>query len=606
MNLGHNFSKIIRHPLLFYTSIYAVLLIIYSPILLRSLPILNDYDVVITPLSKVSSISEYLKLMFSLKTVDIQPIRDFSHLLDLYLLKHGIFFFHAHNLLCWFLIIFVVSKIFSLISNSRPLAMLVTLLFAFHPALLQSVNLVVGRKHLLAFLFITMATYLLLKAQVQVQQQNSVIAKKWPSTLPAFPTFLLLLTLLYTLSIFSQPITLLWSCWCILFIFLFFHNDSDNKHEHGNKTLYSYTPLLLMLLLMLFNIAANAYYYEHYYAVQFASSKYDGSEEYIYIKLLALGRMFFQLIYPHDFTFLYSSDSLKNWIGLGLLIPFLYILKKRLPLKSLLLWISFSLIPIPILLYRMTQIFYQDAYLLVPSLGFFILLLLLLHSFLPAQKERQRSWAIALFACSIPLFISFCYRTFSELKLLTDGTAYLKNSYEKEPSCRTLFAYAYHTLYAHSVSEGLPLAKKFFSKNCSFYTSAIDNATSEKMLAITIYSDQEIDIESKINSLKKIKDNNIAITVLYHSLILGRNLTKSRHSDSRPKENPLKEITELIKEKWPMSPPTNELIFNLAQKEITQFCKQTNPASKDATKSCLHYEEALCKRFAICKSKQAQ
>jgi hypothetical protein len=153
-----------KKDLWFFPILFSILLVLFWPLFLYHTPINPDYDIVIRPLLTYSSLLEYLQDLFNLKTIDVQPIRDFSHFIDTYLVtKFHLWFFQTHNLIIWFVTVIVIYKILLELQIEKTSARFGVLLLAIHPTLLQSVFLAVGRKHLLSFFFIMVATWFVIK-----------------------------------------------------------------------------------------------------------------------------------------------------------------------------------------------------------------------------------------------------------------------------------------------------------------------------------------------------------------------------------------------------------------------------------------------------------
>src|ERR1035437_9160759 len=125
----------------------------------------------------------------------MQPVRDAAIKLNLVLRdKYGLKTFHVFNFALWIGILFIIDLILRKVFPwLRPMVAPAILLYSVHPVFVGSVAWISASKHLLSAFFILLATWLWLGGR---------------SLIGVF--------IWYVLSIFSQPITILWPIWAWL------------------------------------------------------------------------------------------------------------------------------------------------------------------------------------------------------------------------------------------------------------------------------------------------------------------------------------------------------------------------------------------------------
>ncbi len=126
----------------------------------RSEPIMVDYTLIIEPLKDIRGIIHYFNMLIDGDLYDIQPIRDFSHLFDIWL--ENIFTFNQvgllQNILILFLTSFFIFRI-SLFFLPKKISLFLALIFIFHPLSFNVYVQITSRKHILSFLFFLLSFF---------------------------------------------------------------------------------------------------------------------------------------------------------------------------------------------------------------------------------------------------------------------------------------------------------------------------------------------------------------------------------------------------------------------------------------------------------------
>lgn len=375
-------NKIVKN--IFYNHLYFLLfltfitLILYRSTISTDLILSYDDNVLLGSLAKIKSLPHYIESIINGNILDIQPIRDLSYFLD-FKIKNFIpgYSFHLTNVVIWIAICHLVRKIFSLSSSNYYLIGLLTLIYATSPISANSVAWIAGRKHLLSTLFILCSTYFTIKNQQKSSTRN-----------------IFYITLFYFLSCFSQPINSLWIMWLIYFLY-------SNKKLKKSRYLLITTGTISFI-----SIAVNFYYYKFIYANNVTSmSKFMNYKTLdLGEPLLALGRYFFQCLYPFAaLPTTHYPGSWQNLLGLALLILFIifcfkFLKEKRRSLTSAILYFAFPLILVTL---NMTNIFSSDTYLLNSSIGFYWCCLII---FQDNKRSHFISYMLAFYSIALMLY----------------------------------------------------------------------------------------------------------------------------------------------------------------------------------------------------------
>ncbi len=483
----------------------------YSPILFSEHPVNPDAQFIIPNLLSNSGISSYVENLFSFRTIDVQPTRDLSFVLDISIYQlTGLNSFIWINVLLWWVCGIFLFRVLRIIFGeySEETLFALTLCFLLYPLFSQTVAWGMARKHLLAFLFIMMAT-------------DQWLREKRTSSL------------LYTLSVFSQPITLLWPVWAYI---------------HRPK---SWKIIVPSVLVMLFALYVNFRYYNEspvfrsIYGTK-TNELFDFPE-----KILALGHYFFQLWFPYLLSNTYGLGHWGSLVGLPLAVIFVFfLLKKKADRLFVFSWALFLILPLLIVISQSSSLY--DTYLLVPGAAF----LILLASSLP-KKFSTRFW--------LPLVIIWGGFTFYETWKWRDEFDLTSRSFSNRPDCKTAFQHARSSYESGRLPdrEALSFLLQF---DCSKLSVSAQHAIN---LDASILFYEEGPLEKRISRLKSLSSHGI-----YPHLALAALLIKNQKA-----EDALITLSE-IQNRWG-SVRFREEYISLVSEVILPFCQ------KEALEECL-------------------
>lgn len=343
-----SFSVSLKLPPYFFAALALTLsLLIHLPLLGKAEPLGRDDLALLTPLMNLAGPFEWASAWRQGKIFDLGPVRDLSYLIDL---KIGAFLgfpvFHITQLALWILFLFLASAFLALATSGFLPASAWMLFLSVQPVFASSVAWISARKHLLAAIFCLGASLLLLKGKGD--------------------RFRVRIALLYVLSVLSHPIYLLWPVWAAIWSWA-------NSGETIGKVIRLLLPTAICMPVL---AAANYWYYTQLFPLasgglgKFSSPEDSGPG----IALLSLGRSFFNLVAPISISPVdYYPGAWENLAGIALLAFFLFASWKFLGRKTLFVWGAFFALPLLMLNLRSTRVFLSDTYLLLPSLGIWVL-----------------------------------------------------------------------------------------------------------------------------------------------------------------------------------------------------------------------------------------
>jgi hypothetical protein len=361
-----------------------LVLVTYSVIIFSPHPADPDANIILQNLRSFTGVWDYLKNLFHFQTIDFQPVRDLTLSMDLFFVHYGIHTIVFQNALWWMGCLLIIRRILGLNfpEISREKICWLSAAFAVYPLFTSSVSWGMNRKHLLSFFFILLATRSWMIGTT-FHRRSAIIT--------------------YLLSILSQPITLLWPVFALMW--------SGLKEKR---------KLALLALIFITIAGMNLFYYrsseifQHVYPPK--EMNFDPGET-----ALALGHYVFQLVAPYLLSFRYDLSHWSVLVGLGLFVGLLYFFRKS--ARAQLPWLAFGLLPLAIVLRDPFTL--SDAYLLCPELMLLILavpklikvprLSLLLIIWIPFTSIEASHWR-------------------SRLKLA-------QTSFERRPDCGGAFNY---------------------------------------------------------------------------------------------------------------------------------------------------------------------
>lgn len=465
-----------------------LIFIAYYPLLTAGTSVDPDAQIIIPNLET----GNYFQNLFSLKTIDFQPVRDLTLKLDLWIFNT--FDFRSviwQNFIWWLgccLVIFLILK--KIHQKKSHLPLLLTVIFGVYPLFVPVVGWGMSRKHILSFFFILMATYHLVNRKDLSLKSSLKIAG------------------FFLLSVLSQPITLLWSVWALIYL---------------GKNFPRYA--ILKFLVPSFAVTAvigtiNYIYYQ--YSEVFKHHFESKTSEALNIadKLLALGHYTFQLFFPFQLSFKYELGDYQVLIGLIPLAVILFLCYKFKSFRTLSLeWLSLGFLTLIVILNTPNVL--SDSYLLVPAFT-----LLVVCSFYVK--------AHIVFA---PLLLVLSIYSFFESKNWLDSIQLTKVSFERRPNCRNALNYA--RMNYESFKKGPPEANEYILRyECLKNQGGTDysNATNVNFLGYMFYHEDQIPLEVRIKNLEQFSRTSLIAELTLAGLYIKIN------DDERAK----KTITEIV------------------------------------------------------------
>jgi hypothetical protein len=344
----------------FYFFIIATLLIITHFSLIIHNPLLNyDDHTLIDPILSIHSISDYFKFISIGQIPDVQPVRDLSFFLTGQITPLFSFFnFHSVNLIFWFIALFYAHKILNYFIKNSFWTITLLFFYALSPVSSSSLAWISAQKHVLATMFILMATAYSLRSN-----PKSIIT-----------------AILFSLSVFSQPINILWPFWFFIFKTL----TTKNIRDDIKNIFFFLLPSTIISFIALF--LNTTYYQSTYVRINAGIDKFDPQLANDFgARFLALGRYTFLSLFPFDaLPSPHYIGSIQNIIGLVITVLLFFIAylaykKNRDTLPFL--FLLYFLFPLIAVTYKITRIFCSDTYLLNASFGIYLFIAYSLSSF---------------------------------------------------------------------------------------------------------------------------------------------------------------------------------------------------------------------------------
>lgn len=482
-----------------------------------------DIDSVIIPLTHVEGILDYFKKFIKFEFMDLNPIRDLSHLLDLKissLIKRNVS--AIHNYIIFLGILFLFYKLLEkkIKWETRLLGVLILL---FHPLFFNVISIETWRKHLLSCFFVMLSMNFFL---------NIKESSRWRGTI--------LGNLFFILSLLSQPINLTLPVWLIVIDLFYLKNNFLSTLKRYSFTLMASIGIALL----------NLWYYSTIYT-QYGFFKYNNGD--MGDRLLALGRGITQIVFPVIFASFYSKGSYLNILGLIIFPFFLVLTYKKLEKRDFFLgWIiyfsSFILLNL-----RTTVIFLFDAYLLVSIFAFFYLVLLLI------QKVSIKTQIIF----SLITILLFSFKLYDEGKIRSvDTYTYLNHLYERQPTCNIVNSLLLNFLLQNKTEQLVTIGTESISKNCHLiFVTKKSRTYLGVLISYIFYLDKTRSLPEKIKIIYEKKESGGFDKAMLISLLI----------QTGKKEEAEKEFKKLISMK--SQPLKITLNLNII-KDLDAYCKK--------------------------------
>lgn len=480
-------NKYINNNYFVFAILSAVILLVYSPVWTAHQTMSPDAYFLLPFFDKMHGFSDYINHLIQLKAYDFQPVRDLSLYIDWYVFHHwGTNIFIFHNLLIWTFTCIYSFKILELLRPNldRKLLLLLTLCYAVYPLFCASLAWSIARKHILALFFIVLATYFFL----------NFLKNKNKRDISAMCFF-------YFLSIFSQPIGILWPLWTLIYVYFF-----------SKENLKSFIkPFIILTIIFIIAFVTNYLYYEKstFFAGIFESKTNDAFN--IGFKILAFGNYMYQLFFPYFQVFQYDLNykyTLLGFLNLGIFISAYYLL--NLPWKNFLVWAILGLIPIAVILNTPKLIL--DPYLLIPSV-----FILVISSFM-IEKMRKDLFLVG----AALLLITWGALTFKESKLWTNEIAFGMRNFETRPNCVNARSLA-STLYAKGKIPPETVSQYIIGNQCFGFSTQYNRVEFIVFMSYVAYYENIGTIEEKIKLLNEYSKENFFPKLALAALLISNN-----------------------------------------------------------------------------------
>ncbi|HXH76837.1 MAG TPA: hypothetical protein VNJ08_17845 [Bacteriovoracaceae bacterium] len=456
-----------QNPKTRFLTILLFCFIAYTPVLITPQTISPDAYFILPLFDRMYDLQGYLEYLLALKTIDIQPVRDLSLLIDWKIFKFtGFNSFIFQNVILWVISCFFVTKVLEELFEKLEVRVpfVLGLCYSVYPLFSASIGWSIARKHILAFLFTILATYYLLKFLKSQLTRHLIV-----------------MNLCYFLGIFSQPIGILWPLWAFSYVY-FYKKESWPVFKKG-----------FAFVILSFIVGFTIQYIYYSKSALFASIFNSKTAEVFDLKhkLFAFGHYMFQVFSPYSLAFPYSLDLWKVTSGYIFLFIFIVIFKWiRLPTGKLALWLMFAFLPLSIILN--TPRLLLDPYLLIPSFGFLVLICMM-------YEQRPIKW---LKYPVLPILLIWTVLTNINSKIWTDETLFTQRNFKRAPNC--INAMRLGRSY-YDQEKKMPMEARNFlaSHNCIQPETPYAGLEMQVFLSQFLYYEDHVSYEKKLQLLEE-------------------------------------------------------------------------------------------------------
>lgn len=401
----------------------------------NSVPIMVDKELILKPLEQVESLSGYIELFKSGKLYDVQPIRDLSHLIDIWLVKAtGLIQIPLiHNILI-LAATFIFLLNFLCIFFNRKMSLFLALIFLSHPATFNIYVEFTSRKHILSLLFF-LISFTTFNREIMNKQKFFPKSYLW-----------------FGISILCHPINSFTFIANALFLKLQFKRSNT-------QIISSITPFAFLFGIL---VGFNLYYYNvlHVAKEDIVNLNHVFDPSLIIYGVALHFRSFF---FPVYFSRFYEFFDIPNLLTI-LAIPVLYLsaIKKDKFITSISATITFAIL---FALYghksNILNVVYQNYYGLTTGISFLLLLGVII------KKSFGRHYYLIL----IPLIITSNYYG----SIRSDKFQYLLSSVKIEPECRLIQAVLTIAVKKKDISAIQNHGEDFLNQKCRLVGNNLNN-----------------------------------------------------------------------------------------------------------------------------------
>jgi hypothetical protein len=512
-----------------------IVFLTYSSLLLSKDFINPDAQSVLYLLDPVDSIGNYLGLLFNFMTLDFQPMRDLTFLIDLKLMHAFQINFTIWQNVIWWLATCIV--IYQLLKDLFPklnqrTRFLIIVAFMVYPLFSQSIGWGMARKHILAFFFTTYLT------QFWLKERDSFALKDVG-----------IILLLYTCAVLSQAICVLWPFWAMTHLYLI-------KPQLLKSSIKAFIPLILIFIVI---VVTNYFYYEISPVFKSNASNITRNSFDLGDKILALGHYTFQLFSPYLLVFRYTLAHWSTMVGLVILGVFALCLRGfKVEGKWAFSWAIFSFLPIAMALINPRAQY--DTYILIPSLGILILLISMAEKSAKLNSKITQALLVLVILIWIPV-------THSESRSWLSEYQMTRNSFKKRPSCLTAGDYL-KSSYENELL-GDPEAKQFLYKtDCEIFDYSGKNLII--LQTLMLFYENDLPFDKRIEVLERLS----SIEFYPHSVLAALYVKEKKFTEADDVIHRMEEKFKGVRYKKEYSP--------IIAKYLAPYCVQTNK------EECIH------------------
>jgi len=331
---------------LLLTSPLLLIVVLVLP-LIWSDPILLYDDIILVRALQSDSLISYAKKLYSLQTIDIQPIRDVLLLAQIYISNTFFSSFHLVNFLLFFTTLYIWLRVtkntVSLQANWIALLLGIAWIST-HGAWVFSLSWVSAQKHWLALLFVLLAFD---SAKTKLEEGKKII----------YPTKRSIVFAIF--SMLSHPILATTAYLPLL--------QPEIYREKNRREML--IPCLALAIATTLVLILNIHYYKDIYPSLIGFTKLQNQYDFNFLSnvLLRLGRYCFNLIFPAFVAVTYAGGSWQNIVGLPIAVILVYLIFKLFGSRVALPIVFCLVIPFFATAPFQSGIFLSDTYLLLPT-----------------------------------------------------------------------------------------------------------------------------------------------------------------------------------------------------------------------------------------------
>lgn len=457
-----------KNQKIFFSLVFLILSLTYSKFFFVE-NFMIDKPIIIDPLTQVTDLESYLKLHKSGKILDLQPLRDLSHIIDLKIINATGFenFPLVTNLLILLLSSLYLYKIFEQL-QFKEYSLFLTIIFIVHPSIFHIFIEFTSRKHILSFLFFLLSYYYFLKS------------KKIDSMAYVKSVFF------YSLICITQPINILTP--------IIYYDVKKN-------IVFNFKKLILFGLLACITAIGNLYYFEVIYEQIIGVTRTSTilPLDKLILTFALYFRQFFLPIIHSNYYFPYSFLTLVFIFFSPVILLYSYKKNKKLTLISLTLLSSIF----TVLYARGTTVYFLNTYLLTPFLAFLLILKALLSS-----KTFYKSYFL------IPIILFSL--TIQDVYDRKNKPLFYEAVVEKEPNCRSLQYLTEYYMRNHNPKKFVRYGSIWLNRRCAIISKQTSYIVTLINTFMVLHStDFSFDKKIELFKVRLKEDNDIHLLSAY-------------------------------------------------------------------------------------------